>query len=92
MGRPTEEERLAWEERQQKREKLSNTMGQYLLKGYRMLGTNCKDCGVSLLSHIAAERHNATVTKLTEICWINSNISNTLHQKFAGLTHSEWKF
>ena len=55
MGRPTEEERLAWEERQQKREKLSNTMGQYLLKGYRMLGTNCKDCGVSLLSHIAAE-------------------------------------
>lgn len=67
MGRPTEEERLAWEERQQKREKLSNTMGQYLLKGYRMLGTNCKDCGVSLLSHTAAERHNATVTKLTEI-------------------------
>lgn len=48
MGRPTEEERLAWEEQQQKREKLSNTMGQYLLKGYRMLGTNCKNCGVSL--------------------------------------------
>lgn len=47
-GQPTEEERLAWEDQQQKRDKLSESMGQYLLKGYRMLSTNCEDCGVSL--------------------------------------------
>lgn len=45
---PTEEERLAWKDRQQKRDKLSDSMGQYLLKGYRMLSANCEDCGVSL--------------------------------------------
>lgn len=52
--RPTEEERLAWEERQQQRDKLSGLMGQYMLKGYRMLGSSCGDCGVRnvCLGHI----------------------------------------
>ena len=29
------------------REKVSRLMGQYLLKGYRMLGVNCTECEVS---------------------------------------------
>lgn len=78
MGRPTEEERLAWEERHQKREKLSNTMGQYLLKGYRMLGTNCKDCGVSL----SQWHRDITVTKSTEICWTNVKLIDILMATF----------
>ena len=42
----TEGERESWEAQRQKRDKLSNLMGQYLLKGYRMLGSTCSDCGV----------------------------------------------
>ena len=45
-GKPSEEERTSWEQQRQRREKLSSLMGQYLLKGYRMLGSNCSDCGV----------------------------------------------
>ena len=45
-GKPSEEERASWEEQRQRREKLSSLMGQYLLKGYRMLSSNCSDCGV----------------------------------------------
>ena len=37
---------MAWEDKRQQREKLSNRMGQYLLKGYRMLSSNCDHCGV----------------------------------------------
>ena len=42
----TEQEDAAWEEKKQMRERLSHIMGQYLLKGYRMLGTNCPECEV----------------------------------------------
>ena len=45
----TEEERLAIQAKQKERELLSNAMGQYLLKGYRMLGENCDQCGVNIL-------------------------------------------
>lgn len=41
------EEMKAWQEKQQKRDKLSNIMGEYLLKGYRMLDSYCSDCNVS---------------------------------------------
>ena len=43
---PSEEKIAAFQRKQEKREKLSSLMGQYLLKGYRMLGANCSKCGV----------------------------------------------
>lgn len=43
---PSEDKITAFQRKQEKREKLSSLMGQYLLKGYRMLGTNCSECGV----------------------------------------------
>lgn len=44
-ARPSESEE--WQEKQKRRDQLSSIMGGYLLKGYRMLGTNCPVCGVS---------------------------------------------
>ncbi len=38
----------AWREKQSKRDKLSNEMGQYLLRGYRMLDLCCEECNVSI--------------------------------------------
>ncbi len=42
----TEAEKTALQVKQKQREQLSSAMGQYLLKGYRMLGSNCAICGV----------------------------------------------
>ncbi len=42
----TEAEKTALQAKQKHREQLSSAMGQYLLKGYRMLGSNCAICGV----------------------------------------------
>ena len=50
----SEEERASWEQQRQRREKLSSLMGQYLLKGYRMLGSNCSDCGVCTQGEITS--------------------------------------
>ena len=35
-----------WEERKRTRERVSTLMGQYLLKGYRMLNSSCPECEV----------------------------------------------
>ncbi len=43
----TEAEKMAIQAQQKEREQLSNAMGKYLLKGYRMLDSNCSECGVS---------------------------------------------
>lgn len=43
---PTEEQKRKREDYRRKREKLSGVMGQYLLKGYKMLATTCEICGV----------------------------------------------
>lgn len=43
---PSEQEEREWEEEKRIRERISHIMGQYLLKGYRMLNFNCTDCGV----------------------------------------------
>ena len=40
----------SWQEKQQKRDQLSNVMGEYLLKGYRMLDSYCSDCSVSCVA------------------------------------------
>lgn len=44
---PGEEAEVEWAEVRQTREKVSHLMGQYLLKGYRMLSVNCGYCEVS---------------------------------------------
>ena len=44
-------EEKAWAEARQTREKVSHLMGQYLLKGYRMLSVNCTECEVSTVVH-----------------------------------------
>ena len=41
------EEEAAWAKARQTREEVSKLIGQYLLKGYRMLDASCTDCGVS---------------------------------------------
>lgn len=40
-------EKKVWEEKIMQQDKLSSVMGEYLLKGYRMLDSYCDDCGVS---------------------------------------------
>ena len=42
----SKEEQASWKQQRERRERLSSLMGQYLLKGYRMLGSNCSECGV----------------------------------------------
>jgi len=41
---PTEAEMKLLAARRERSDKISQIMGQYLLKGYRMLGTNCTEC------------------------------------------------
>ncbi len=47
----TAEEMKVWQDKQKKRDEVSNTMGEYLLKGYRMLDAYCSDCGVSKVTN-----------------------------------------
>ena len=44
---PTEAEMKIMQARRERSEKISKIMGAYLLKGYKMLGSNCPECGVS---------------------------------------------
>lgn len=50
----SELEERAWEEKKRTRERVSSIMGQYLLKGYRMLNVNCEECEVRSLIHFCA--------------------------------------
>ena len=45
----SDEEKHALELRRERSNKVSRLMGEYLLKGYKMLGTTCNKCGVSML-------------------------------------------
>ena len=45
----TPETTKAWQEKQKERDRISSIMGEYLLKGYRMLDSYCSDCNVSCL-------------------------------------------
>lgn len=40
------ENKEVWEQMKMDRDKLSSAMGEYLLKGYRMLDSYCEECGV----------------------------------------------
>ena len=44
---PTEAELKILQARRERSDKISKLMGAYLLKGYKMMGTNCSTCGVS---------------------------------------------
>ena len=44
----SDEEKHALELRRERSNKISKTMGEYLLKGYKMLGTSCNKCGVGI--------------------------------------------
>ena len=44
--KPSEEEVRKWEEQRKLRDRISSEMGQYLLKGYKMLDKTCKECAV----------------------------------------------
>ena len=44
--KPSEEEVQKWEEQRKLRDRISSEMGQYLLKGYKMLDKTCKECAV----------------------------------------------
>ena len=45
---PTEAEMKVLQARRERSDKISKLMGDYLLKGYKMLGVSCGTCGVSL--------------------------------------------
>lgn len=46
---PSEAELKVIQARRERQDKISKLMGEYLLKGYRMLGECCEDCGVRQL-------------------------------------------
>ena len=46
----SDEEKHALELRRERSNKISKVMGEYLLKGYKMLGATCNKCGVSCFS------------------------------------------
>lgn len=43
---PTEAETKVLQARRERQDRISRLMGDYLLRGYRMLGDTCADCGV----------------------------------------------
>lgn len=52
--RPTTEQRAEAKKRKTRNDQISSLMGDYLLKGYRMLGSTCSTCGVSCFSAVTA--------------------------------------
>ncbi|XP_054997694.1 protein ZNRD2 isoform X1 [Sorex araneus] len=46
---PTEAETKVLQARRERQDRISRLMGDYLLRGYRMLGETCEDCGTILL-------------------------------------------
>lgn len=48
---PTEAETKVLQARRERQDRISALMGDYLLRGYRMLGETCRDCGTILLQN-----------------------------------------
>lgn len=46
---PTEAEMKVLQAKRERSDKISKIMGDYLLKGYKMLGSSCGVCGVSYI-------------------------------------------
>lgn len=57
---PTEAETKVFQARRERQDRISKLLGEYLLKGYKMLGTSCSYCDVSnnILFHL---RHTSFV-------------------------------
>lgn len=53
---PSDEEKQLMAERRRTRDQISSQMGQYLLKGYKMLDKTCGTCGVSQREYIKSNR------------------------------------
>lgn len=49
---PTEAETKVLQARRERQDRISRLMGDYLLRGYRMLGDTCTDCGVRRLMRL----------------------------------------
>ncbi|XP_069750073.1 protein ZNRD2 isoform X2 [Narcine bancroftii] len=67
---PTEAEMKVIEARRERQDKISKLMGDYLLKGYRMLAESCVECGTVLLQDkkqknycVACQELNSDVDK-----------------------------
>ncbi|CAD5115906.1 DgyrCDS4841 [Dimorphilus gyrociliatus] len=54
---PTEAERKVLEKRRERSAKISQSMGSYLLKGYKMLDAECPACGTILLESKDKTKH-----------------------------------
>ena len=50
MDKITEEK---YNKSRERSDRISALMGQYMLKGYRMLGSTCEVCGVSIIVKVA---------------------------------------
>lgn len=65
---PTEAEMKVIQAKKERSDKISKLMGDYLLKGYRMLATTCTHCGVSALLH--------KMDVLSIVTWKDSTLHN----------------
>ncbi|XP_008049152.1 Sjoegren syndrome/scleroderma autoantigen 1 [Carlito syrichta] len=63
---PTEAETKVLQARRERQDRISRLMGDYLLRGYRMLGETCSDCG--------ACTQTALLQKLT---WASSELGSS---------------
>jgi hypothetical protein len=52
---PTEAETKVLQARRERQDRISRLMGDYLLRGYRMLGETCADCGVRRLRPVTGD-------------------------------------
>ena len=62
---PTNAEMKVLQARRERQDKISKIMGEYLLKGYKMMGTVCSECQVgnqnvlAVCAHYQMGSHNA---------------------------------
>lgn len=82
----TEQEEKEWEKKKRTRERVSYLMGQYLLKGYRMLNVNCSECGVRRFYVRMRIRIESEYTRYIPIL-ATVNRSKELHMKVIPKTY-----
>ncbi|XP_052058473.1 protein ZNRD2-like isoform X1 [Mytilus californianus] len=63
---PTEAERKIIQARRERSDKISSIMGEYLLKGYKMLGSTCQFCETILLETPIGEKYCIACKELDE--------------------------
>ena len=53
--------------RRERSDKISKLMGDYLLKGYKMLGSTCPTCMVRVLMYISKDQNSTQMYKYCSI-------------------------